>query len=125
MNRKHMKVLFGLAVAALFIVATSPGAFAADIVMTADLAPYAKVIFAFGAMLGAGIATVGVAGAGAGLGNAASGACSAVGRNPGAQGKILMTMLVGMAMCEAAAIYALIIALVLLFANPFTSIFLG
>jgi F-type H+-transporting ATPase subunit c len=40
-----------------------------------------------------------------------------VGRNPEAQGKILITMMVGLAMIESLAIYALVIALVVLYAN--------
>jgi F-type H+-transporting ATPase subunit c len=68
---------------------------------------------------------VGAVGAGLGIGTATNGACQAVGRNPGVQGKIMMTMLIGMAMAESIAIYALVIALVLLFANPFTKFFLG
>ena len=87
---------------------------------------YVKVLFAFGAMLAAGIAMgVGAVGAGLGIGTATNGACQAVGRNPGVQGKIMMTMLIGMAMAESIAIYALVIALVLLFANPFAKFFLG
>lgn len=87
---------------------------------------YVKVLFVIGAMIGAGIAMgVGAVGAGLGIGTAANGACQAVGRNPGVQGKIMMTMLIGMAMAESIAIYALVIALVLLFANPFAKFFLG
>ncbi|ABC76626.1 ATP synthase C chain [Syntrophus aciditrophicus SB] len=85
---------------------------------------YVKAIFAVGAMIGAGIAIgVGAVGAGLGIGTAASGACQAVGRNPGVQGKIMMTMLVGMAMAESIAIYALVVSLVLIFANPYTKFF--
>jgi F-type H+-transporting ATPase subunit c len=87
---------------------------------------YVKVLFAIGAMIGAGIAMgVGAVGAGLGIGTATNGACQAVGRNPGVQGKIMMTMLIGMAMAESIAIYALVISLVLLFANPFAKAFLG
>ncbi len=87
---------------------------------------YTKVIFAIGAMIAAGLAIgLGAIGAGAGIGNAANGACQAVGRNPGVQGKIMMTMLVGMAMAESIAIYALVVSLVLLYANPYKSYFLG
>lgn len=87
---------------------------------------YVKALFVIGAMIGAGIAMgVGAVGAGLGIGTATNGACQAVGRNPGVQGKIMMTMLIGMAMAESIAIYALVIALVLLFANPFTKFFLG
>ena len=67
----------------------------------------------------------GAVGAGAGIGTAANGACGAVGRNPGVQGKIMMTMLVGMAMAESIAIYALVVSLVLLYANPYMRYFLG
>jgi len=87
---------------------------------------YIKVIFSVGAMIGAGIAIgCGAIGAGAGIGNAANGACQAVGRNPGVQGKILMTMLVGMAMAESIAIYALVVSLILLYANPYAKLFIG
>jgi len=87
---------------------------------------YVKALFVIGAMIGAGIAMgVGAVGAGLGIGTATNGACQAVGRNPGVQGKIMMTMLIGMAMAESIAIYALVISLVLLFANPFTKFFLG
>ncbi len=41
-----------------------------------------------------------------------------MGRNPEAQGKILVTMMVGLAMIESLAIYALVIALVIIYANP-------
>ncbi len=47
------------------------------------------------------------------------GAVEGIARNPGASGKILTTMLIGLAMIESLAIYALVIALILLFANPF------
>lgn len=125
MNRKHKKLFFGLAAAVLLIMATSPSAFAADFIAS-EGAPYAKALVAIGAMIGAGIAIgFGAIGAGIGIGHAGNGACSAVGRNPGVQGKILVTMLVGMAMAEAVAIYALVVSLVLLFANPFTRLFFG
>ncbi len=125
MDRKHMKVFFGLAAAVVFILATSPVAFAADILASSG-ETYGKAMVAVAAMLAAGISMgVGAIGPGLGIGHAASGACNAVGRNPGAQGKVLITMLVGMAMAEAVAIYALVVALVMLFANPFTRLFFG
>lgn len=54
--------------------------------------------------------------------NAIRGAVEGIARNPAASGKILTTMLIGIAMIESLAIYALVIALILLFANPFTSL---
>ena len=57
--------------------------------------------------------TLGVAGAGAGIGIGLTGfgAASAVGRNPGAFGNILTISIIGMALAEAIAIYAFILAL--------------
>lgn len=56
--------------------------------------------------------TLGVAGAGAGIGIGliGYGATQAVGRNPGAFGNILTLSIIGMALAEAIAIYALIVA---------------
>lgn len=118
---KRLLTLFS-AVAALLI--SSPIVHAAEVIPEGE--SYSKAIFAVGAMIAAGIAIgVGAVGSGLGIGTAASGACTAVGRNPGVQGKIMMTMLVGMAMAESIAIYALVISLVLLYANPFVSYFFG
>ncbi|MHB8093052.1 MAG: ATP synthase subunit c family protein [Syntrophales bacterium] len=55
---------------------------------------------------------------GLGMGNGLAAAANAVGRNPEAQGKIMITMMVGLAMIESLAIYTLVIALVLIYANP-------
>jgi F-type H+-transporting ATPase subunit c len=107
------------------IVLSSPLAFAVETIPTGGES-YIKVYFAVGAMIGAGLAMgLGAIGAGAGIGNAANGACQAVGRNPGVQGKIMMVMLVGMAMAESIAIYALVVSLILLYANPYMRYFLG
>ncbi len=117
------KILIGFTSIAVLLIA-SPFVFAAEAIPAGE--SYTKAIFAVGAMLAAGIAIgIGAVGAGLGIGNAASGACGAVGRNPGVQGKIMMTMLVGMAMAESIAIYALVVSLVLLYANPYMRYFLG
>jgi len=106
------------------LLVASPFVFAAEAIPAGE--SYIKVYFAVGAMIGAGLAMgLGAIGAGAGIGNAANGACQAVGRNPGVQGKIMMVMLVGMAMAESIAIYALVISLILLYANPYMRYFLG
>ncbi len=68
-----------------------------------------------GAAVVMGFGTLGPA---LGMGGATSGALGAVGRNPDAHGKIMLTMLVGLAMIESIAIYALVIALVIIYANP-------
>ncbi len=56
--------------------------------------------------------TLGMAGAGAGIGVGLVGAkaAEAVGRNPGAFGRVLTVAILGMALAEAIAIYALILA---------------
>lgn len=103
---------------------SSPLVFAAETIPAGE--SYSKVIFAVGAMVAAAFAIgVGAVGAALGIGSAANAACNAVGRNPGVQGKIMMTMLVGMAMAESIAIYCLVISLVLLYANPYMRYFLG
>jgi len=80
---------------------------------------YTKAIILGCSVIAAGLAMgVGAVGAGLGLGQATSGANNAVGRNPEAQGKIMLTMMVGMAMTESVAIYALVVSLVILYANP-------
>lgn len=70
---------------------------------------------AIGAFIGAGIAMIGATGVGAGQGYAAGAAALAVSRNPEVKSQIMSTMIVGMAIAESAAIYALIIAILLIF----------
>ena len=67
------------------------------------------------AVLGAGIAMIAGLGPGIGQGIAASKGAEAVGRNPEAEGKIRSMMVLGIAMAETTGIYALIIALLLIF----------
>lgn len=53
-----------------------------------------------------------------GEGEALAQALDAIARQPDEANKITRTLFVGMAMVESCAIYALVIALILLFANP-------
>jgi F-type H+-transporting ATPase subunit c len=125
MVRKFGKSLLTIISAMVGVLMSSPVVFAAEPLPAAGES-YVKVLFTVGAMIGAGLAIgLGAIGAGAGIGNAANGACQAVGRNPGVQGKIMTVMLVGMAMAESVAIYALVVSLVLLYANPYVKYFLG
>ena len=125
MVRRYGKRFLTIIAAMAVVLVCSSAVFAAEALPAAGES-YVKVLFAFGAMLGAGLAIgLGAIGAGAGIGNAANGACQAVGRNPGVQGKIMTVMLVGMAMAESVAIYALVVSLVLLYANPYVKYFLG
>ncbi|HLQ33946.1 MAG TPA: ATP synthase F0 subunit C [Chloroflexota bacterium] len=68
------------------------------------------------ARLAAGIAIgIGAIGPGIGIGFVGRGAMESIGRNPEAAGSIQTNMILGMALAEAIAIYALIIAFVLAF----------
>lgn len=53
-------------------------------------------------------------------GRAIAAAMEAIARQPEAAGPISRTLFVGLAMIETMAIYCLVIALLLLFANPYT-----
>ncbi len=66
-------------------------------------------------MIGAGIAVVGLGGVGAGIGNIFATAISSLARNPAAQPLIQLPMWVGFALVEAVALYALVVALMLMF----------
>ena len=66
--------------------------------------------------IGAGLAMLGAIGAGVGVGIAASGGVQAMGRNPDAAPIIQTNMILGMAFAEAVAIYALAVALIIIFA---------
>lgn len=54
-------------------------------------------------------------------GRAVAAALEAIARQPEAAGTISRTLFVGLAMIETTAIYCLVIALILLFANPFVT----
>ena len=76
-------------------------------------------IIAAGSAIGAGLAVITGIGAGIGQGFAAGKAAEAVGNQPEAKGDITQTMLLGVAVAESTGIYGLVIAIILLFANPF------
>ncbi len=69
--------------------------------------------------IGAGLAMIAGIGPGIGQGFAAGKGAEAVGRQPEAKGDITTTMLLGCAVAESTGIYGLVVALILLFANPF------
>ncbi|NOR50140.1 MAG: ATP synthase F0 subunit C [Desulfuromonadales bacterium] len=72
-------------------------------------------------VLAAGIGMgIGSFGTGIGQGLAIQKAVEGVARNPGASGKIMTIMLIGLAMIESLAIYVFVVAMIILFANPFT-----
>lgn len=80
--------------------------------MEGDIVLAATVL---GKLIGAGLAMVGVLGGGIGIGVVSGGAVQAMGRNPDATGTIQTNMILGIAFAEATAIYALVVALLILF----------
>jgi len=96
----------------------------ASLAFAADLSAAAGVVQ--WTVLGAGLAIgLGAIGSGIGMGTAIGGACEGTSRNPEAGGRILTTMIIGLAMIESLTIYALVVALILLFGNPYAAKFLG
>lgn len=75
---------------------------------------FAEISDAGLAWLGAGFAVIAGLGTGIGQGYAAGKAAEAVGRQPDAQGKILVTTLVTQAVAETTGLYGLLVALILI-----------
>jgi len=65
--------------------------------------------------IGAGLAMIGAAGGGIGIGLSVGGAVQAMGRNPDFAPTIQTNMILGVAFAEAVAIYALVVSLIILF----------
>ena len=111
-----MKKFVSVSGVTMFLVlAFAPLLFAADV----KASPEAIQYFCW-ASVAAGIGmAIAAFGTGIGQGNGVRGACEGMARNPEASGKILTALILGLAMIESLAIYALVIELILLYANPF------
>lgn len=68
--------------------------------------------------LGAGAAMIAGIGPGIGEGSAVAKACEAIGRQPECKGDVTTTMLMGCAIAETTGLYALVIAILLIFVAP-------
>ena len=68
--------------------------------------------------LGAGCAMIAGIGPGIGEGNAVAKACEAIGRQPEAKSEVTSTMIMGCAIAETTGLYALVIAILLIFVAP-------
>lgn len=80
--------------------------------------------FVLVAMIVAGLSVaIGSIGTSLAQGRAVDSALDAIARQPDASDRISRTLFVGLAMIESLAIYCLVIALILLFANPFGQLF--
>ena len=95
------------------LVAFSAAAFASEAqVANETLKAYSMIA----AGLGLGLAALGGA---VGMGHTAAATIAGTARNPGLGGKLMTTMFIALAMIEAQVIYALVIALIALYANPY------
>ena len=72
-------------------------------------------IVAAAKLVGAGLAMIGTLGSGIGIGLVGLGAMQAIGRNPEATPLIQTNMILAIVFSESVAIYALVVALILLF----------
>ncbi len=94
----------------------------AAVAMAADAGAMAQAAKLFAATVTAAGFGIGIAAFGTGIGQgiAIKGAVEGTARNPEASGKITVTMLIGLAMIESLCIYALVVALIILYAYPMT-----
>ncbi len=67
-------------------------------------------------VIGAGLAVIGLAGVGAGIGNIFAALISSVSRNPASREQVFPMAFLGFALTESVALYALLIAFLLLYA---------
>lgn len=79
----------------------------------------ARAIVMGASALGAGTAMIAGVGPGIGEGYAVGKACESIGRQPESSGAVTRTMFIGCAVAESTGIYGLLVALLLMFANPF------
>ena len=92
-----------------------------ELTMTEDMQLLSSAIVLGASALGAGTAMIAGLGPGIGEGICASKAVEAIGRQPEASGAVTRTMIIGDALAETTGLYGLVIALLLLYANPLFS----
>lgn len=108
MNKKLLMSLVGLSLAlAPAMAAAAEGAAAGG---GEGFMKYFAI--AIGAGLAIGLSAIG---GGLGQGKAVAAALEGIARNPGAAGKIVTPMIIGLAMIESLVIYGLVVALILVF----------
>lgn len=73
--------------------------------------------FAAAKLIGAGLAVIGLGGVGTGIGSIFASLISSVARNPAARGQVFGLAMLGFALVEAVALYALLIAFLVLFSQ--------
>lgn len=78
-----------------------------------------KAIVLAASAIGAGLAMIAGIGPGIGEGFAVGKACEAIAKQPEAKSSVTSTMFIGCAIAESTGIYGFVVALILLFINPF------
>lgn len=78
-----------------------------------------KAIVLAGSAIGAGLAMIAGIGPGIGEGYAAGKACEAIGRQPESKREVTSTLILGCALAETTGLYGFVVALILMFVNPF------
>ncbi|MBF0343421.1 MAG: ATP synthase F0 subunit C [Nitrospirae bacterium] len=106
-----MKKLSVVLLVLMMVAVFSPLAFAEVTGADSGSASNVKAMAAIGAMLGIGIAALGT---GIGQGIGLSKACEGVARNPGASGKVMVILIIGLGMIESLCLYAFLLSLGLL-----------
>lgn len=90
-----------------------------------DITLITRAIVLGASALGAGLAMIAGIGPGIGQGIAVSRALEAIGRQPECKGDVTSTMLLGCAVAESTGIYSLVVALILIYANPLVNLIAG
>ncbi len=113
-----MKKATAIMILVFSIMLLATAAFAEE--AAAGSADHGKFAF-FGTVAAASAIGIGIAalGTGIGMGLGIGRAVEGIARNPEASGKIMTTMIVGLALIESLAIYTLVVVLILLYAKPF------
>ena len=112
MKKKMVTILLTLALIGVL----APLCFAEEVAPERGSNIFYYAMAVLGCSIGIGIAAVG-SGIGMGIGTAR--ACEGIARNPGTTGKILTTLIIGLALMESVTIYALVVVLIILFVDPF------
>jgi F-type H+-transporting ATPase subunit c len=107
------KMLTGVFTLAMVLGMASMALAADESVKAAGMWVFFGIAIACG--VGIGLAALGT---GIGMGNAINGALQGTARNPEAGGKIMTTMIIGLALIESLCIYALVICFIMVFKIP-------
>ncbi len=107
-----MRIILVMLVLAFGLFGGVASAQAAEAPTGSWLGPFTVVAAGIGMAVAAGLC-------GLGQGRAIAAALEGIARQPGAAARIQTAMIIGLALIESLAIYTLVIAIILLFANPF------